>query len=45
MERLHVTEGEAMQVMISRARAENVLLSELARRIIAPAADLDPQVP
>jgi GAF domain-containing protein len=45
MERLQVNEREAMQAMISRARTENLLLSELAKGIIAPAMDLDPQAP
>jgi len=45
MERLKVNEREAMQAMIRRARTENLLLSELAQGIIAPAMDLDPQAP
>lgn len=39
MERLHVTERGALQVMITRARAQEILLSKVAQEILAPTTD------
>jgi hypothetical protein len=39
MERLRVSERGALQVMITRSRTEEALLSAVARDIIEPATD------
>ncbi|MFC9350367.1 GAF and ANTAR domain-containing protein [Arthrobacter sp. NPDC057013] len=41
MERLRVGERAALQAMISRARAEGILLSAVAQRILEPTAESD----
>ena len=42
MERLGVSEREALRVMITRARAQQALLSTVAQQILHPTTDLDP---
>jgi GAF domain-containing protein len=41
MERMHVTERGALQVMITRARTQKMLLSAVAQDILDPTTDLD----